>query len=151
MIVRSASWLKLKSYYFRKCCEENKTTLSVTVCEKVVPRLNKHDDVIEWNFMKIASPRNEELVAPLLALHPWWLDCPSSVYFSSCGNDGLFSESIWESECQRGGGSQEDGRLNHTGAAKELLKTYLCLYENASILTRYKFCRKRIIDLAGSA
>ena len=26
--------------------------LYVTVCEKVVPRLNKHDDVIEWNFMK---------------------------------------------------------------------------------------------------
>jgi len=39
--------------------------LYVTVCENVVPRLNKNDDVIEWKFMKIAHPRNEELVAPL--------------------------------------------------------------------------------------
>jgi len=36
----------------------------VTVYEKVVPRLNDHDGVIERKFMKIA-PRNEELVAPL--------------------------------------------------------------------------------------
>ena len=42
--------------------------LYVTVCEKVVPQLNKHDDVIEWNFMKIAPPRNEELVAPLIVI-----------------------------------------------------------------------------------
>ena len=28
----------------------------MTICEKVVSRLNKHDDVIEWNFMKIAPP-----------------------------------------------------------------------------------------------
>ena len=27
-------------------------------------RMNKHDEVIEWNFMKIPPPRNEELVAP---------------------------------------------------------------------------------------
>ena len=33
---------------------KNTLLLYVTVCEKVVPRLNKHDDVIEWNFMKIA-------------------------------------------------------------------------------------------------
>jgi len=54
--------------------------LYVTVCEKVVPRLNKHDDVIEWNFVKIAPPRNEELVAPLLNMQvsfqfvvfTWW-------------------------------------------------------------------------------
>jgi len=30
--------------------------LYVTVCKNVAPRLNKHDDVIEWNFMKIAPP-----------------------------------------------------------------------------------------------
>ena len=34
-----------------------KTTLSVTICEQVVPRLNNHDDVIEWNFMKIPTPK----------------------------------------------------------------------------------------------
>ena len=34
----------------------NAVLLYVTVCEKVVPRLNKHDDVIEWNFRKIAPP-----------------------------------------------------------------------------------------------
>ena len=28
----------------------------MTVCEQVAPRLNKHDDVIEWNFMKIVPP-----------------------------------------------------------------------------------------------
>jgi len=40
----------------------------VTVCEEVVPRLNKHDDVIDRNFdfMKIAPPGNEELVVPLV-------------------------------------------------------------------------------------
>jgi len=30
----------------------------VTVCEKVVPQLNKRDDVIKRNLMKIASSRN---------------------------------------------------------------------------------------------
>jgi len=44
---------------------KNTLLLYVTVYEKVVPGLNKHDDVIEWNFMKTAPPRNEELVAPL--------------------------------------------------------------------------------------
>jgi len=29
-----------------------KKTLSTSVCEKFVPRLNKHDGVIEWNVMK---------------------------------------------------------------------------------------------------
>ena len=49
------------------CVSAGKNTLLlyVTVCEKVVPRLNKHDDVIKWNFMKTAPSRNEELVAPL--------------------------------------------------------------------------------------
>ena len=32
---------------------KNTLLLYVTVCEKVVPRLNNHDEVIEWNFMKI--------------------------------------------------------------------------------------------------
>jgi len=39
--------------------------LYVTACEKIVPRLNKHDDVIEWKSMKISLTPNEELVAPL--------------------------------------------------------------------------------------
>ena len=55
LIVRSASWLKLKSSHFEKCCEEN------FICERfenVVPRLNKHNDIIEWIFMKIAPPPN---------------------------------------------------------------------------------------------
>ena len=48
---------------------KNTLLLYVTVCENVVPRLNNHDDVMEWNFMKIApSPRNEELVAPLAGI-----------------------------------------------------------------------------------
>ena len=51
----------MKSSDFPNCCEENFRD----VCEKFLPRLNKHDDVIEWNFMKIAPSRNEELVAPL--------------------------------------------------------------------------------------
>jgi len=34
--------------------DKNTLLLYVTVSEKIVPRLNKHDDVIEWNFVKIA-------------------------------------------------------------------------------------------------
>jgi len=40
----------------------------IIICDrlrKVVPRLNKHDDVIEWNFINFPSLRNEELVAAL--------------------------------------------------------------------------------------
>jgi len=48
---------------------KNTLLLYATVCEKVVPWLNKYDDVIEWNFMKI-PPRNEELVAPLPTVIP---------------------------------------------------------------------------------
>jgi len=33
-----------------------KTLLYETICKKSVPRLNEHDDVIKWNFMKIAPP-----------------------------------------------------------------------------------------------
>jgi len=38
--------------------------LHVTVCEKVVPRLNEHDDVIEWNFMKIAPLEMKSWLLP---------------------------------------------------------------------------------------
>jgi len=31
---------------------------------KVVPRLNKHDDVIQWNFMKIAPPEMKSWLRP---------------------------------------------------------------------------------------
>ena len=43
---------------------KNTPLLYVTVCEKVVPRLNKHDDVIEWNFMKIAPPEMKSWLRP---------------------------------------------------------------------------------------
>jgi len=42
--------------------------LYVTVCAKVVPRLNKHDDVIKWNFMKIAPPEMKSWLRPWLPL-----------------------------------------------------------------------------------
>jgi len=45
---------------------KNTLLLYVTVCKKVVPRLNKHDDVIEWNFMKIAPPEMKSW------LRRWW-------------------------------------------------------------------------------
>ena len=35
---------------------KNALLIYMTVCEKVLPRLDKYDDVIEWNFMKIAPP-----------------------------------------------------------------------------------------------
>jgi len=38
--------------------------MSVTVCEKVVPRLNKHDEVIEWKFVKIALPEMKSWLRP---------------------------------------------------------------------------------------
>jgi len=37
--------------------DKNTLLLYMTVCEKVVPRLNKHDDIIDLNFMKIAPPK----------------------------------------------------------------------------------------------
>ena len=37
-----------------------------TVCEKVVPRLNKHDDVIEWNFMKLPPPEMKSWLRPCI-------------------------------------------------------------------------------------
>jgi len=41
--------------------------LYVTVCKKVVPRLNKHDDVIMWNFMNIAPPEMKSWLRPCLS------------------------------------------------------------------------------------
>jgi len=45
----------------------------VTVCEKVVARLNKHDDVIERKFMKIAP----------LEIKSWLRPCDSSIQYLS--------------------------------------------------------------------
>ena len=53
LIVQSTSWLIWKVIIFRNAA---KRTLSVTVCEKFVPRLDKHDDVVEWNFVKNFPP-----------------------------------------------------------------------------------------------
>ena len=43
---------------------KNTLLLHVTVCEKVVPRLNKHDDVIELKFMKIVPPEMKNWLRP---------------------------------------------------------------------------------------
>ena len=43
-------------YYGLRICGQ-KIIICVTVVEKVVTRLDKYDDVIEWNFMKIAPPQ----------------------------------------------------------------------------------------------
>jgi len=43
---------------------KNTLLLYVTVCEEVVPRLNKHIDVIEWNFVKIAPPEMKNWLRP---------------------------------------------------------------------------------------
>jgi len=63
--------------------------LYVTICEKVVPHLNKHDDVIEWNFMKIALPGNEELVASLgesvaMLSQVWKMHCCGRLWMLTC-------------------------------------------------------------------
>ena len=41
-----------------------KNTLYMTICEKFVPRLKKHNDVIEWDFMKIAPPQMKTWLRP---------------------------------------------------------------------------------------
>ena len=68
------AWLRLISSHFRKCCEKN---ISVTVCEKVLPRLNKHDDVIEWKFMKIApAPKwRADCARGYIYIQCYWLQC----------------------------------------------------------------------------
>jgi len=48
---------------------KNALLLYVTVCEKVMPRLDKYDDVIEWNFMKIAFPEMKSWLRPCLATY----------------------------------------------------------------------------------
>jgi len=54
-------------YYGLRVCGQKYIILYVTVCKKVVvPRLNKHNDVIEWNFMKIAPPKWRAGCAPAL-------------------------------------------------------------------------------------
>jgi len=60
----------------------------VIICgrlRKFAPRLNKHDDVIECNFMKIAPPRNEELVAPLTGPFRKSPLAHTSGYATECG------------------------------------------------------------------
>jgi len=49
---------------------KNTLLFYVTVCEKIVPRLNKHDDVIEWNFMKIALQKWRAGCAPVYDCMP---------------------------------------------------------------------------------
>jgi len=50
----------------------------VTVCEKVVPRLNKHDDFIEWNFMNIAPLEMKSWLRPKSdALDKWFAVYPT--------------------------------------------------------------------------
>ena len=58
-------------YYGLRVCEQKYIgiRLYVTVCEKVVPRLNKHNDVIEWNFMKIAPPEMKSWLHPCPQQH----------------------------------------------------------------------------------
>jgi len=48
-------------YYGLRVCGQK---YIVTVCEKVVPRLNKHDGVIEWNFKKLAPPEMKSWLRP---------------------------------------------------------------------------------------
>jgi len=43
---------------------KNALLLYMTVCEKVVPWLDKYDDVIKWSFMKIPPPKWRAGCAP---------------------------------------------------------------------------------------
>jgi len=43
---------------------KNTLLLYVTVCEKVVRRLNKHDDIIEGNIMKLPPPEMKSWLCP---------------------------------------------------------------------------------------
>jgi len=47
---------------------KNTLLLYVAVCEKIVARLNKRDDVIEENFMKISAPAMKSWLRPWFAL-----------------------------------------------------------------------------------
>ena len=81
------AWLRLISSHFRKCCETN---ISVTVCENVVPRLNKQDDVIEWKFMKIAPPPE---------MKNWLRACSVIILYTrtlnSCSRQKILSTTTW--------------------------------------------------------
>ena len=65
---------------------KNTLLLYVTVCEKIVPRLNKHDYVMEWNFMKIAPPEmkswlrhcRHQLTPPLWCVQQRFIASPLS-------------------------------------------------------------------------
>jgi len=61
---RCAECVCLYTMLFVSAGKNTLLLLYVTVCENVVSQLDKYDDVIEWNFMKI-TPQHEELVAPL--------------------------------------------------------------------------------------
>jgi len=57
---------------------KNTLLLYVIVCEKVVPRLNKHDDVMELNFMKNCPPLPE--------MKSWLRPCPEvMLHVELCG------------------------------------------------------------------
>ena len=62
------SVVQIECVYTMDLVSAGKNTLLsyVTVCEKVVPRLNKHDDFIEWNFMNIAPSKWRAGCAPSL-------------------------------------------------------------------------------------
>jgi len=85
-------------------------------CEKVVPRLNKHDDVIEWNFMKVVFPRNKELIAPLP---------PARSILASFMSGPTFPSSFsWDTHIDY------LKLLLDVSITKEIVEINKCLYEN---------------------
>jgi len=50
---------------------KNTLLLYVTVYEKVVLRLNKHDNVIKWNFMKISPLEMKSWLRPCFQVSTW--------------------------------------------------------------------------------
>jgi len=64
-------------YYGLRVCGKK---TCVTVCEKVVPRLNEHDGVIEWNFMKIAPPKWRAGCARLQCMLQAWIQTESAAW-----------------------------------------------------------------------
>jgi len=70
-------------YGLRVCGQKYIILLYVIVCEKVVPWLNKHDDVIEWHFVKIApSPKWRAGCAPAVTL---WFDKTNILFYVVIG------------------------------------------------------------------
>jgi len=86
LIIRSESWLKLKSCNFRKCCQGN------FICDRLL-RLNKRDDVIEW---KLPPPEMKSWLRPWL----WSFWCNISCYLYDAKNkkwclaDNLLSKTL---------------------------------------------------------